>query len=137
MKNVLVAAAVFVCSAAMAVDAKPGWFGFGITLHESQPPRAAKWLYVRAVDAEGPAAVAGLRIGDVITAIDGKPVAFATNADVLRFFDQAKPGARLTFSVVRQQKAFTISIRALPLPEKYAARRAASRRYAERHDSQR
>lgn len=136
MKNILIFVAVLFCWSGIAAEPKPGWFGFGITLHESSAPKPAKWLFVRAIDSDGPAAAAGLHVGDVIMAIDGKPVAFAKNADVLRFFGQAKPGTKLTLSVIRQQTQLTIKMKALPLPDKYAARRAGNRGYAERHDAQ-
>jgi S1-C subfamily serine protease len=123
----LVFAAVLFAAAAQ----KPAWLGIGISLHETS---SAKWLYVRAIDPDGPAAAAGLRVADVITAIDGKAVAFPTNAAVLHFFGQLKPGTTLAFTVIRQQSTLTIRVRALPLPDKYAPRRDGNWRYAEEHD---
>src|SRR5690349_654724 len=99
MKRVLLAAALLLPMTVLA--AKPGWFGLGVTLHDSATSDHTKWLYVRVLDSDGPAAAAGLHVADIITSINGKPVAFATNADLLRFFEAAKPGTKLTFSVVR------------------------------------
>jgi S1-C subfamily serine protease len=133
VKKVLLVAALLLPMSGLAA-AKPGWFGLGVTLHDSATPEHTKWLYVRMLDSDGPAAAAGLHVSDVITAINGKPVAFATNADLLRYFEAAKPGMKLTFSVVRQQRKLAVTVRAVPLPDKYAQRRAGNRRYVEQHD---
>lgn len=55
--------------------AGPGEFGLGLRLSAAAglPDRTAAPLFVIAVDAGSPAARAGLRPGDVITAIDGLP----------------------------------------------------------------
>ncbi|HLZ09549.1 MAG TPA: PDZ domain-containing protein, partial [Chloroflexota bacterium] len=46
-----------------------------------------------------PAEQAGLRVGDVIVAIDNTPVGSVD--DLLRFLSRAKPGASITLGVVR------------------------------------
>lgn len=100
--------------------ARPGWIGLGYTYHR---PDAAKpgWLHVQRLAPRGPAEGAGIRPQDVITAIDGKPLRFTKDEDVLAMFGNLKPNQQLTFTVVRQQKMLTIKVRAIEMPaEAYA-----------------
>lgn len=78
------------------------------------PPAAAKQagqsagLFVTTVAPSGPAGNAGLRQGDVITAIDGKPV---TDADQLAALTLAKkPGESVTFTFVREGKTMDVTV---------------------------
>ena len=65
-------------------------------------------LYVNAVDAGGPAAIAGLQPGDVITAIDGQPV---DDADQLAVITLArKPGETVAITYERAGTAADVTI---------------------------
>jgi S1-C subfamily serine protease len=68
----------------------------------------ADGLLVRGVSEEGPAATAGIREGDLITAVDGKPV---RDADELHaVLDALKKGASLTLSILRGAEELQLSV---------------------------
>ncbi|HEY0142528.1 MAG TPA: PDZ domain-containing protein [Thermoanaerobaculia bacterium] len=98
--------------------AHPGWIGLGYTYHRPDPGKPG-WLHVQRLAPRGPAESAGLRPQDVITAIDGKPLRFAKDEEVLSFFGSLKVHQQLTFTVVRQQKTLTIKVKAVSLPPEY------------------
>lgn len=104
---------VFLTAAATA--SPPGWIGLGYTYHRTDAAKPG-WLHVQRLAPGGPAQSAGLRPQDVITAIDGKPLRFATDAAVLAFFRQLRTNQQLTFTVVRQQKTLTIRVKAIAPP---------------------
>ncbi|WP_151446800.1 RIP metalloprotease RseP [Lacisediminimonas profundi] len=64
------------------------------------------------IGADGPAERAGLRSGDAITAIDGRPV-----ADAVAFVEsvRAAPGRALTLTGLRQGQPFTLSVTPAPV----------------------
>lgn len=64
---------------------------------------------VAAVMPGAPAQRAGLRSGDLIVAVDGKPVTGAT--DVIRRVTQTEAGDDLSFSLVRDGRRATVSVR--------------------------
>lgn len=110
---------LFVLMAA-ATAARPGWIGLGYSYHR---PDAAKpgWLHVQRLAPKGPAERAGVRAQDVITAIDGKPLLFDRDQDVLAFFGKLRPEQQLTLGIVRQQKTLTIKVKAIEMPAEYFA----------------
>lgn len=84
--------------------ARPGWMGFGFTHHSEGQEQ---WLIVRAVAPGGPAAAAGIEAGDVITAIDGKPIRFKDSVALLEALSLVKPGQRVKFAVTHKQRKST------------------------------
>lgn len=79
--------------------------------------RAGTWFNVApegynvvAVTAGGPAAVAGLKEGDVITAIDGKPVSGIALPDARQRFRDDPVGTAVTLSVLRSGKPVEIKL---------------------------
>ena len=79
--------------------------------------RAGTWFNVSpegfnvvAVTAGGPAALAGLKEGDVITAIDGKAVADIALPDARRHFRDDPVGTVVTLSVLRDGKPVEIKL---------------------------
>ena len=60
-------------------------------------------VYVGTVTAGGPAAKAGLKVGDVITAVDGKPT--PTSDDLGTVLAGFKPGQTVTLKIVHQSGA--------------------------------
>jgi serine protease Do len=77
---------------------------------------AARGILVGDVTADGPAARAGLRRGDVIVAVNGKPV-----DDVGHFRNlvaATAPGTRLRLTIVRDGREQTIEVAAGELPER-------------------
>ncbi len=78
------------------------------------PPGTGTGAGVAAVVLGAPAAQAGLRPGDVITAVDGKPVGSAT--DVIRRVIRAQAGHRLRLTVQRDGRSTSVEVRAQRRP---------------------
>lgn len=69
----------------------PGWLALGYTYNSSGTARAPViWLFVRDVPPGGPAARAGVRPHDVITAINGRRIAFKNDIESLIFLLRCK-----------------------------------------------
>jgi serine protease Do len=75
----------------------------------------AKGAVVSQVVADSPAAKAGLRVGDVITAIDGRAV--EAPRDVARIAGAAAQGTKLTLNVLRRDGARDIAVTLGAAPE--------------------
>jgi S1-C subfamily serine protease len=87
----------------------PGRGRLGVSVQELTPDLAAYFgvgagVLVSSVDAERPAAKAGLRAGDVITAIDGRPV--KSTAELVE--QLAGKQGEVTISLSRDKKALTL-----------------------------
>lgn len=54
---------------------------------------------------------------DVITRIDGKPVAFTSDAEVLQFFGSLKPQQKLKFTVRRTTGEKVVTVVAAPMSD--------------------
>ena len=74
----------------------------------------SKGVLVNSVDADSPAAKAGLKAGDVITAVNGKAVAEPT--DLIDAVQAVEDGATLTLDYTRDKKAQSAKA-ALPAKE--------------------
>lgn len=101
--------AVLILFLLIAPADRPGYLGFGFTMHSDS---TTQWLIVRNVAADGPAARAGLTSMDIITAIDGKPLRFRDDLELLDFPARVRTGQRLRLSVVHKQKKETRTIKA-------------------------
>lgn len=100
-----------------------GWIGLGYTFHKSSKAGVPPWLHVQQVAPDGPAYLAGIRPQDVISAIDGRPIAFADMKATLAFFAaRLTPGRTFKFLIVRRDKKFTVRVTVAPLPEEYQRR---------------
>ena len=77
-------------------------------LAESLKLTAASGALVAAVSRGGPGDKAGLKTGDVITAIDGKPIRDSVAA--MAIIAALKPGVEAKFSVTRNQKPVTVAV---------------------------
>src|SRR5580765_7894095 len=90
-----------------------GYMGLGIT---DVTPENAKFFdskdnlgaIVTQVEANSPAAKAGLKVGDMVRAIDGKEVSDASQLQVT--VGQTRPGTTIKLSVVRDGKAMELPV---------------------------
>ncbi len=72
-------------------------------------------VVVRGIVQNGPAARSSLKLGDVITAVDGKPV--ATAQELRNQVRSKKPGSTVTLEVVRAGRPVQVQVQPEPWPE--------------------
>lgn len=96
---------------------RPGWLGLGYTYHLAAETSHPNWLYVQRLAPDGPAERGGLHTQDVITAIDGKPLRFASDREVMDFFAKFRPGQTVTFTVVRPSGKQRLRVVATPMTD--------------------
>jgi serine protease Do len=84
-------------------------------------------VVVRGIVRDGPAAKSTLKLGDVITAVDGRPV--ATAQELRNAVRTKRAGSTVTLDVVRAGKPLQVQVRPEPWPEEVT--RAATRRSPE------
>lgn len=116
MNRWIASIAVALLSVGVFAEEMPGWTGMGITRGRGEA--RSPWLHVRHVTAGGPAATAGIRAQDVITHIDGRPVTFRTDKDVLDYFGSLEPGQKVKFTVRRAAGEAVITVTAARMPPK-------------------
>ena len=71
-------------------------------------------LTARVVAEDSPAARAGVRAGDVLIAVNGRPV--QTAGDLVEIFHGARRGDRLEYTVLRLQSQQMLSVAVAPIP---------------------
>jgi serine protease Do len=81
-----------------------GWLG--VVVGESQTPHG---VAITSVDRAGPAALSGLRGGDIVTAING--VAIETSRSLVRAVAATPPGNDVRLSVLRNGTAMEITVK--------------------------
>ena len=79
---------------------------------------------VRSVEADAPAAKAGVEAGDVITKFDGKTIEKST--DLPRIVGGTKPGTKSTITVFRRGQSRDLSVTLVEIPAETVARRASA-----------
>ena len=94
---------------ASATAATPGWLGLSVA--ESAAP--GRWTIVELVPA-GPAAGAGIVMGDELRGVNGRPLASAD--DVSEAFTAITTGQRVRLSVARADRVSDVDVVALPRP---------------------
>ncbi len=60
---------------------------------------------------KSPAALAGLREGDEVTAMDGKPILSYTAEDISRIFERGQPGRSVDLAIVRDGKPLKLRMK--------------------------
>jgi S1-C subfamily serine protease len=118
-----------------AAEQTPGWLGVGLTRHADA---SQHWLHVRVVNEGGPAARAGLRPDDIVTAWDGKAFRFRDDLEFLERVGGIASGQRVVFTIRREQKTIRITMTAVPMSaekrklwERYLAAAREQRRAAQ------
>ncbi len=96
-----------------------GWLGVAIQevdkeLAESFGLDVAAGALVSQVVAQGPAASAGVRNGDIITEFNGKPVTLSS--DLPHLVGRVRPGSKAKIRVIRYGKAKTLTVKIGILP---------------------
>ena len=109
--------ALILLIATAAVAAPKPWLGLGMKLRTDVT--GGKFLYVAHAPEDAPAYRSGVRDGDLITAIDGKPVRFRDDLEVLEFTTALRPGRMLKLHVVRGGKPRELRVRVGELPAQY------------------
>ncbi len=100
-----------------------GWLGVIIQdvdrdLAESFGLARAEGALVAKVMPDAPAAAAGLKEGDIITALNGQDVVFSS--DLPHFVGRMKPGSTATLKVVREGRAREVRVKIGELPSEEA-----------------
>jgi S1-C subfamily serine protease len=121
MKRFGIVLSLLLAIAAMASEkvSRPGWLGIGLTHHIKG---SEQWLLVRLVLPDGPGAAAGIHPGDVITAIDGKPLRFRDSVEMLELLGRNRPGDRIKVSLMRGQQKTAAVIVTTPMSDEQYAR---------------
>jgi membrane-associated protease RseP (regulator of RpoE activity) len=86
-----------------------GWLG--IVVAESTTP--GRWKIDR-VDAEGPAAAAGIRVGDEVRAINGLPL--RNSDDVAQALTVIAPGQQVRLAIARDEQVADVTLAAIQRP---------------------
>lgn len=95
-----------------------GWLAFGFHLsNEDSAESTARFLAVHKVLAAGPADVAGLKVGDVITHIDDESINFADSLEAIEYFARIRPGQKLRFRISRAKEATELKLTASEMPK--------------------
>ena len=101
----------------------------GVTIRPIDPATAARLgsagaAMITTIAPAGPADEAGLRPGDVITQVDGKPVEGPGPLQAL--IEVARVGEPLNLTVVNEGQARVVPVRPAPQPERYSLPQAAA-----------
>jgi C-terminal processing protease CtpA/Prc len=94
---------------------RPGWLGFGFVRHMSED--GSCWLMVERVADEGPARRGGLYPQDAIVEIDGKPLRFANDFEVLQFLGKVKAGQKIRFTLRRAARTVKVTVLAVAMSD--------------------
>ena len=90
-----------------------GWIGVGVQdlsgdLAQTMGVNSEHGAVVNQVEQNAPAAHAGLEVGDVVTAIDGRPI--GSSLDLVRVITRRGVGERITLNIVRHGRAATVAV---------------------------
>jgi serine protease Do len=84
----------------------------------------ARGALIAGVEKGGPADAGGLKIGDVILSVDGKPV--EQSIDLPRLIGEGRPGSQISVEVWRDGKSHAVSVRLGDTPPEQVAGAAAA-----------
>jgi S1-C subfamily serine protease len=113
-KGALMLESFIACVVAMTVAGSTpppqprAWLGAGLVLRQSVD--GDRFLHVENIAPRGPAAKAGLQPLDIITALNGKKVAFRNEVEFLRFLATLQPGRMIELQVRRAEKSLRLQL---------------------------
>ena len=98
---------------------RPPYFGLVFTQHSPGPGSGAQgWLTVQDTAAGGPAERAGLKPGDLIIEIEGRPLQFRSGLDVLLRLAQFKPGETVKLTILRNRTRKPVELIGVPMSDR-------------------
>lgn len=100
---------LFVTVATFAAEPAPGWLGMGYIYRSNATSR---WLQILKVEANGPAARAGLLPRDLVTHLDGRPLAARDQMEAIQTLRRIRPGQTVRFTVHRGEQTLSLRITA-------------------------
>lgn len=93
------------------------WPWYGMYIRPIRDAHGRRVLYVEKVVKDGPAARAGIRVEDLVTAIGSLPVDFGDEYELLSWLSKQKPGTRLPIVLIRTGRAMTVVLSVGTLPD--------------------
>jgi S1-C subfamily serine protease len=105
-----VLAILLITMAAHAAPQPRALLGMGVSLY--QGAGGERFLHVENVTPKGPAAMAGVQPLDIITALNGKKIAFRNEVEFLTYVATLQPGRPIQLQIRRAEK----SLRAKLIP---------------------
>jgi len=99
-------------------DARQGWLGFGFHYNEEESGESSDvrgWLYVHGMAPDSPGEKGGLRVGDLITEVNGQSFRYEGDVELLDFFKAIREGQEIVFTVLRGQEKTTVALTAAPM----------------------
>jgi S1-C subfamily serine protease len=125
---VLISLSVAAVAADKARSGSKPWLGMALVLKAA--PDGGRFLYVAHAPESAPAYVSGIRPGDLIVRIGGKPITFRDDVDILEYTSKLTPGRSLKLRLVRAGKEQDVNLRIGVLPPEYEPLLAESLRKA-------
>jgi C-terminal processing protease CtpA/Prc len=92
-----------------ATEQPPGWLGMGYIYRSNTKER---WLQILKVEANGPAARAGLLPRDLVVQIDGRPLAARDQMEAIQTLRRIRPGQTVRFTVRRGEQTLSLRVTA-------------------------
>lgn len=100
---------LFMALMAFAAEPPPGWLGMGYIFRSNT---SSRWLQILKVEANGPAARAGLLPRDLVTHLDGRPLAARDQIEAIHTLRRIRPGQTVRFTVRRGEQTLSLRITA-------------------------
>jgi S1-C subfamily serine protease len=97
--------------------AKRGWVGINMEVDEQ-----AGGVVLTRVFSDSPGERAGLRVGDLLTSLNGVPYDEANEEELKKEYMAFRPGGTATFGIERGSEALEITVTLAPLPEEILAK---------------
>ncbi|EKE71476.1 outer membrane-stress sensor serine endopeptidase DegS [Gallaecimonas xiamenensis] len=90
---------------------------FGVNYQQPRVPIMTQPPLITAVDKDSPAAKGGIKVGDLIVGIDGKPI--RNGLEAMDLVAETKPGTTIEVAVVRKEQKLTLKVMVGERPPDY------------------